>query len=96
MGKLCVPKEEIISLIREAHTSKVFVYFGIEKIMPNLQMYYYFSNLKVVRFFQGCILCCINNPSNRMQGPYGALPMLTRPRERKSMDFIESLEGKRR
>jgi hypothetical protein len=32
MGKLCVPKEERVQLIREAHTSKVVGHFGVGRL----------------------------------------------------------------
>jgi hypothetical protein len=41
LDKLCVPKGEILQLIREAHTSKVAGHFGVGKTVANLQRYVY-------------------------------------------------------
>jgi hypothetical protein len=41
LDKIFVPKGELLQLIREAHTSKVAVYFGVGKTVANLHRYVY-------------------------------------------------------
>jgi hypothetical protein len=61
MGKLCVPKEEIVQLIREDHTSKVVSHFGIGMTMANSHRYVYWLNMQeqVAIFIKGYIFCCM-------------------------------------
>lgn len=93
LDKLCVPKGERLQRIREAHTSKVIGHFGVGKTVANLQMYVYWPKMQeqVARFIRGCMLCCINKPSNREQNLYHPLPIPTHPRESISMDFMGGL-----
>jgi hypothetical protein len=93
MGKLCVPKEERVQLIREAHTSKVFIHFSVGKTVANLQRYVYWPKMQeeVSRFIRGCILCCTRKPNNRKKGLYNPLLVPTRPWESISMDFVGGL-----
>jgi hypothetical protein len=46
LDKLCVPKGEILQLIKEAHTSKVAGHFGVGKIVSNLQRYVYWPRMQ--------------------------------------------------
>jgi hypothetical protein len=39
LDKLCVPKGERLQLIREAHTSKVEIHFGVGKMVVNILRY---------------------------------------------------------
>jgi hypothetical protein len=39
MGKLCIPVNEMMHVIREAHTSLVSGNFGVGKTMENLQRF---------------------------------------------------------
>jgi len=36
LGKLCIPNGERNDLSREAHTSRISEYFGVEKTLANL------------------------------------------------------------
>jgi hypothetical protein len=42
----------------------------------------------VALYIRGCILCCVNNPSNMKQGLYDPLHVPTQPWEIISMDFV--------
>ena len=46
LDKLCVPKFELLLLIREVHTSKVTGNFGVGKTVDNLQNYVYYPRCK--------------------------------------------------
>ena len=46
MGHLCVPSNEHAKMIWEAHYSQVAGHFGVEKIMPVLDNYFYCSKLR--------------------------------------------------
>jgi len=45
----------------------------------------------VARFIRGCMLCCINKPSNEKHGLYHPLPATTHPWEITSMEFSGGL-----
>jgi hypothetical protein len=46
LDKLCVPKGEILHLIKEAHTSKVVGNFGVGKTIANLRRYMYWPRMQ--------------------------------------------------
>jgi hypothetical protein len=90
---LCVPKGELLQLIREAHTSKVARHFGVGKKISNLHRYVYWPRMQdyVAWYIRGCILCCTNKPGNRKKGIYHPLLVPTRPWESIFMDFVGGL-----
>jgi len=90
LGKLCIHIDERLHVIREAHTSLVSGHFGVDKNLCHLQSFCFWPHMKniVTRFVKGCVLCSISNPSNRKLGLYTPLPILSRPWETVSMDFV--------
>ena len=42
----------------------------------------------VTRFVKGCVMCFVSNPSNRKLELYTPIPILGRPWESVSMDFV--------
>ncbi|OMP09092.1 hypothetical protein COLO4_05809 [Corchorus olitorius] len=60
-GKLCVPSESRLKLIREAHHSLVAGHFGIHKTVANLQRYVYWPNMlnDVTHYIRGCSICSV-------------------------------------
>ena len=41
LGKLCIPRGERLSVMREAHSSLIARHFGVRKIVAHLQRYCY-------------------------------------------------------
>jgi len=41
LGKLCIPQNERVNIIREAHTFLISGHFGVSKIVAQLQRYCY-------------------------------------------------------
>ena len=41
IGKLCIPRDERVNVIRESHTSLIFGHFMVGKKIAQLQRYYY-------------------------------------------------------
>jgi hypothetical protein len=41
LGKLCIPQGERVNIIREEHSSLIVGYFGVGKMVGNLQRYCY-------------------------------------------------------
>jgi hypothetical protein len=62
---MCVPKEEIVPLIRKVHTSEVVEHIGGGKTMS--------------RISKSWIVCCINKPNKWKKGLYIPLVVPTRP-----------------
>jgi len=94
LGLLCMPSGSYRpELIREAHHSKVAGHFGMKKIISHLQRYFYWSKIQtdVERHVRACSLCSISKPSNQKLGKYQPLPVLERPWESISMDFLGGL-----
>jgi hypothetical protein len=46
MGKLCIPVNERVHVIREAHASLVSRHFGVGKTMTHLQRFFYWPQMK--------------------------------------------------
>jgi hypothetical protein len=67
LGKLCIPRDERVHVIREAHTSLIFGHFGIGKTVARLQYYCYWSRMyeTVSKYVKGCVMCSTNKSSNR-------------------------------
>lgn len=90
---LCVSIGERIGLIREAHTSKIAGYFGVEKTLYDLQRYVYWPKIQdqVSKYIRGCSLCCTSKSSNKKLGLYQSLSVPSCPWERISIDFMGGL-----
>jgi hypothetical protein len=41
LAKLCIPRDEIVNVIIEAHTSLISSHFGAGKIVAQLHRYFY-------------------------------------------------------
>lgn len=41
LGKLCIPKDERVHVVKEAHTSLISSHFGVGKTIAQLQRYSY-------------------------------------------------------
>ena len=94
LGLLCVPSGSYRpQLIREAHLSKVEGHFGMKKTIAHLQQYFYWAKIQidVERHVRVCSLCSISKPSNRKLRKYQPFPVLERPWESISMDFLGGL-----
>lgn len=67
LGKLCIPQGERVKLITEVHTYLIVGYFGLGKIVAQLQRYCYWPCMieNVSQYVRGCSLCDASMPSNR-------------------------------
>lgn len=98
LDKLCVPKVELLQLIREAHTYKLTENFGVGMIVANLQRYVCWPKIQehLTRFITWCMLCYTRNPSTRKHGLHHPLPIYTHLWERISMEFVRGLPTSRK
>ena len=93
LGKLCIPTGERVHVIWEAHTSLVSGHFGVEKTLCHVQRFCFWPHMKniVTHYVKGCVMCSVSKPSNRKLELYTPLPILSRPWESVSMDFVGGL-----
>lgn len=79
LGKLCIPSDERVHVIKEAHSSLVSGYFEIEKTLCHSQRFFLWPHMKniVTRFVKGCVLCYVSKPSSRKLWLYTPLPILS-------------------
>ena len=98
LGNLCIPQGEIISVMKEAHSSLIAGHFWVRKIVAHLQRYYYWPRMidSVSRFIRGFSMCATSKPRNRKLGLYTPLPVPSRPWESVSMDFVGGLPMSRK
>jgi hypothetical protein len=45
LGKICIPRDERVNVIREAHTSLISGHFGVGKTIAQLQRYFYWPQM---------------------------------------------------
>jgi hypothetical protein len=43
LGKLCIPRDEIVNVIRQAHTSLISGHYGVGKKVAQFQIYCYWA-----------------------------------------------------
>ena len=69
----------------------MFGHFGVEKTLCHVQRFCFWTHMKniVTHYVKGCVMCSVSKPSNRKLGLYTPLPILSRPWEILSMDFVE-------
>jgi hypothetical protein len=93
LGKLCIPKDERVNVIREAHTSLISGHFGVGKTVAQLWRYFYWPRMNetISKYIKGCVMCATSKPSNRKLGLYMPLPLPSYPWENISMDFVGGL-----
>ena len=75
------------------HTSLICGYFGVGKIVKQLQRYFYWPrmNESVSWYVRGCSFCATSKPSNRKLGLYTRLPIPSHPWGSVSMEFVGGL-----
>ena len=68
-------------------------HFGVEKNLSHVQRFCFWPHMKniVTRYVKGCVMCFVSKPSNRKLGLHTPLPILSRPWESVSMDFVGGL-----
>jgi hypothetical protein len=64
MGKICIPVNERMCVIREVQTSLVSRNFGVVKTMVHLKRFFYCPQMKhiVTKYVNGCMLCLNLSP----------------------------------
>ena len=62
MGKFCIPHEEMMHVIREAHSSRIVGHFRVGKTLAQLQRDCYWTQLQeiVSKYITGCVMCANN------------------------------------
>ena len=90
LGKLCIPRDERVNVIREAHTSLISNHFGVGKTVAQLKRYFYWPqmNKKNSKYIKGCVMCATSKSSNKKLGLYTPLTVPSQPCESISMDFV--------
>jgi hypothetical protein len=90
LGKICIPTNERVHVIRESRTSLVSEHFGVGKTMAHLKGFCYWPQMKaiVTKYVKGFVMCFTCNPTNRKLGLYSPLPIPSHPWESISMDFV--------
>jgi hypothetical protein len=93
MDKICIPTNEQVHVIKEAHTSLISQNFGVGKTLENLQRFFYWPRMKeiVTKYVKGCVLCSTCKPTNIKLGLYIPLHVPSHPWESISMDFVGGL-----
>jgi hypothetical protein len=97
LGKLCIPRDERVNVIREAHTSLISGHFGVGKTIAQLQRYCYWPRMNetISKYIKGCVMCATSKPSNIKLGLYMPLLVPSQPWESISMDFVGGLSMSR-
>jgi hypothetical protein len=98
MGKLCIPINERVHVIRESHTSLISGHFGVGNIVANLQRFCHWHRMKeiVTKYVKECVLCSTCKSTNRKLGLYTPLHVPSHPWESISMDFVGGLPMSRK
>ena len=80
LGKTCIPQNEIMHAVREAHTSLISRHFGVGKTVAPLQKFCYWSRMNdiVSKCVKGCVMCATTKPNNRKLWLYTPLPVPSR------------------
>jgi hypothetical protein len=93
LGKRCLPRDERVNVIREAHTSLISGHFGVVKTVAQLQRYCYWPRMNetISKYIKGCVMCATSKPSNKNLGLYTPVPIPSQPWESISMDFVGGL-----
>jgi hypothetical protein len=88
--KICIPKDERVNVIREAHTSLISGNFWVGKTVSHLQRYFYWHRMNetISKYITGCIMCATRKPRKKKLGLYTPLPVPSYPWQRISMDFV--------
>ena len=70
LGKLCIPRDERVSVIREAHTSLISGHFWVGNIIAKIKRYCYWPHMNetVSKYIKWCVMCAISKPRNRKLG----------------------------
>jgi hypothetical protein len=93
LGKLGIPRDERVHVIREVLTSLISGYFGVGKMVAQLKRYCYYPHMheNVSKYVKGCVMCAISKLSNKKLGLYTPLLVPSQPWESVSMDFVGGL-----
>jgi hypothetical protein len=75
LGKLCIPRDERVNVIIEAHTYLIFGHFWVVNTVTQLQRYWYWPrmNESVSKYIKGCVMCATSKPNNINLGLYTPL-----------------------
>jgi hypothetical protein len=81
------------NLLKEKHSGGLAGHFGQDKTFAKLSESYFWPGMRdeVKRFVDRCRICQHSKGENRMWGFYQPLPILERPWEAISMDFVLGL-----
>jgi hypothetical protein len=57
MGKIFIPTNKRVNVIRETHTSLIFENFGVGKTLAHLQRFFYWPRMKEIvnKYVKGCV-----------------------------------------
>jgi hypothetical protein len=90
-SQLCILKSSMREKpIKEKHNGGVAGHFGLDKTITIISEHYYWPQLSqdVKKFVQSCRVCQIAKGVSQNTGLYQPLPILERPWEDISMDFV--------
>jgi hypothetical protein len=91
---LCIPKCSIRdNLLKEKHSGGLAGHFGHDKTFAQLRNSYYWLGMrkKVIKLVNRCRICQHAKGKTRNTGLYQPLPILERPWDAISMDFVLGL-----
>jgi hypothetical protein len=59
LGKLCIQRDERVSVIKEDHTYIIYGHFGVGNIVAQLQRYCYWPRMNetISRYIKWCVVC---------------------------------------
>jgi hypothetical protein len=97
-GKLCIPRDERVYVIRETHTSLISIHFGVGKTIAQLQHYFYWPKMyeTMSKYVKGHVMCATRKPSNIKLDLYMPLHVPSHPWKCVSMDFVGDLPMSRK
>jgi hypothetical protein len=97
LGKLCIPRDERVNVIKEAHTYLISGHFWVGKKIAQLQIYCYWPRMNetVSNYVKGCAMCATRKPSNINLVLYTPLQVPSQSWESISMAFVGGLSMSR-
>ena len=93
-GQLCIPDCSMReNIIWEKHSGGLARHFGMDKTLEKLSHFYFWPNMwrDVQRFVARCKVCQLAKGHSQNKGLYTPLPILGRPWDSASLDFVLGL-----
>ncbi|GLJ27821.1 hypothetical protein SUGI_0546000 [Cryptomeria japonica] len=93
-GQLCVPRGSMgENLMQDKHNGCLSGHFGLNKTLELVQIFYYWPKMQrdIGKYVEQCVVCQKAKGTSSNAGLYQPLPILNRPWECVSMNFVVGL-----